>query len=455
MVLLRSPLSSTPQSSTPLSSTPLSSTPLSSTPQSPPESSTTSAPSPAQAEPITCDVAIVGGGLVGLTLAAALKQSGLRVMLLDSQSRDATLKRRRAYAITLLSGRIFDGLGIWSGILPQLTTFSTIRLADATCPAVVDLQPEDLGTSQLGYVVEHHVLGEALQQAIAEMKGLHWWDRTTVTTMVTQAKVATLQVQRDNTAYLVQAQLVVAADGARSPLRQQAKIKTDGWKYWQSCVTAVIKPEHSHEDIAREHFWPSGPFATLPLPGNRCQIVLTAPHAEAQAYMDMSDAEFLAVLDQRYSHQLGRLELVTPRMLFPVQLMNSRHYVQPRLALVGDAAHCCHPVGGQGMNLGIRDAAALAQVLTIAGQQGQDLGSLTVLNRYEHWRWWENLAILGFTDTLDRAFSCAWWPLQVTRRLLLRLMRRQRWLKTAALWVMTGGLGRSPTLATSGQKLTD
>ncbi|MGK7890030.1 MAG: FAD-dependent hydroxylase [Leptolyngbyaceae cyanobacterium] len=435
MVLLRSPQSSSRPST-------------SASTLAPKRLSTDSSPQPSShSDPIHCDVAIVGGGIVGLTLAAALKQSGLNVMLLDKQPRDAALSMRRAYAITLLSGRLFDGLGIWSEILPQITTFRTIRLADATCPAVVDLQPQDLGTDQLGYVAEHHVLAQALQQTLVDMDNLLWWDQTTVMALESQGSGTSLMVERDETQYRVEAQLVVAADGARSPLRQQVGIKTDGWKYWQSCVTAVIRPEHSHDNIAREHFWPSGPFATLPLPGNRCQIVLTAPHAEAQQYMEMSDAEFLAVLDQRYGHQLGRLEFVTPRMLFPVQLMNSRHYVQPRLALVGDAAHCCHPVGGQGMNLGIRDAAALAQVLTTAHQQGQDIGSLAVLNRYEQWRWWENLAILGFTDTLDRTFSSNWRPLKTARRLVLRLMRQQRWLKTMALWVMTGGLGRSPHLA--------
>ncbi|NEQ99400.1 MAG: FAD-dependent hydroxylase [Cyanothece sp. SIO2G6] len=422
-------------------------------PLSPTELSTLAFPqSSGHPELITCDVAIVGGGIVGLTLATALKQSGLKVMLLDNQPRTAALHKRRAYAITLLSGRIFDGLGVWSDILPQITTFQAIRLADATCPAVVDLQPEDLGTPQLGYVAEHFVLAQALQQTLADMDSLLWWDRATVNTMERQTSGAVLLVNRDNTPYRVEAQLVVAADGARSPLRQQMGIKTDGWKYWQSCVTAVIRPQQVHQDIAREHFWPSGPFATLPLPDNRCQIVLTAPHTEAQRYMDMSDAEFLDVLDQRYGNQLGSLELVTPRSLFPVQLMHSRHYVQPCLALIGDAAHCCHPVGGQGMNLGIRDAAALAQVLTTAHQRGQNLGSLTVLKQYERWRWWENLIILGFTDTLDRTFSSAWWPLQWSRRMVLRLMRQQRWLKTIALWLMTGGLGRSPQLAVSERK---
>ena len=395
----------------------------------------------------TCDIAIVGAGIVGLTLACALKRSGLTVTLIDAQSKEAGLRQRRAYAITLMSGRILSGLGVWSRILPQITTFRTIRLADATCPTVVDLRPQDLGTPELGYVAEHCVLVQELQRELADMDTLTWWDSAEMTGMQSTENGVALSVQRGERYHSVRARLVVAADGARSPIRQQHGIKTDGWKYWQSCVTTVIRPEKDHGDIAREHFWPSGPFATLPLPGNRCQIVLTAPHREAQRYMAMTDEEFLAVLNHRYGDQLGHLEMLTPRLLFPVQLMHSRTYTQSRLALVGDAAHCCHPVGGQGMNLGIRDVAALAQVITAAHRKGQDIGSVSVLKRYERWRWWENLAILGFTDILDRSFSNEWFLLQTCRRWGLWLMQRVGLLKRLALLLMTGGMGRSPRLA--------
>jgi 2-octaprenyl-6-methoxyphenol hydroxylase len=209
----------------------------------------------------------------------------------------------------------------------------------------------------------------------------------------------------------------------------------------------VIRSEKPHESIAREHFWESGPFATLPLPGNRCQVVLTAPHEEAKQWADGAEAEFLAELERRYGGALGKLEMVGDRLLFPVQLMQSDRYVRSRLALVGDAAHCCHPVGGQGLNLGIRDVAALAQVLQGAQRQGKDLGDLSVLRRYERWRKFENLVILGFTDFLDRSFSSRWLPLVVVRRLGLRVMRGVRPLRFVALRLMTGTGGRRPELA--------
>jgi 2-octaprenyl-6-methoxyphenol hydroxylase len=407
------------------------------------------------------DIAIVGSGIVGLTLACALKQSGMRVALVEAKPREAGLSQRRAYALTLMTGNIYRGLGIWEQILPQITTFEEIRLADALCPAVVNLLPDDLGTKALGYVGEHYVLVQALLDALADAETLTWfcpaallkaeYGETDVTLTVSMAQDSIAQdllsSKPQPIEFTIKTRLLVAADGSRSPLRQQAGIQTKGWQYWQSCVTAVIRPEQSHQNVAREHFWESGPFASLPLPGNRYQIVLTAPHAEAKYWAEVSEAEFLAELDRRYQGQLGKLELLGDRLLFPVKLMQSDRYIQHRLALVGDAAHCCHPVGGQGLNLGIRDAAALAEVIKVAHQNGEDIGSTSVLNRYQRWRKLENLTILGFTDLLDRSFSNRWLPIVFARRVGLRFMRRVRLAKFLALKLMTGMSGRTPELA--------
>lgn len=393
------------------------------------------------------DIAIVGSGIVGLTLACALKNSGLQVALIDAKPKTAGLDHHRAYAITLMSGRIFTGLGIWDQILPHITTFQQIRLADEESPAIVNLRPEDLGTEALGYVGEHCVLVKALLGALENCPNVTWLCPAEVVQVDYQAEAATLTLSMSGEIQQVQTRLVVAADGARSSIRDWAGISTQGWQYWQSCVTAVIRPEKSHQNVAREHFWTSGPFATLPLPDNRCQIVLTAPHAEAKHWLDVDEATFLAELNRRYAGQMGRLELVGQRALFPVQLMQSQRYSGNRLALVGDAAHCCHPVGGQGLNLGIRDAAALAQVVQAALQRGEEIGSLRVLKRYERWRQLENLTILGFTDLLDRCFSNRWLPLVTLRRIGLQSMRHLRLLRFLALRLMTGMSGQQPELA--------
>jgi 2-octaprenyl-6-methoxyphenol hydroxylase len=393
------------------------------------------------------EVAIVGGGIVGLTLACALKDAGMRVALIEAKPREAGLQRERAYAVTLMSGKIFAGLGIWDQVLPQITTFRQIRLAEATCPAIVNLQPADLGTTALGYVAEHRVLLQALIDRLEGSESVSWLCPAQVIGVNYHPDCASITVSMDGVEQTIRTRLVVAADGSRSQIRQAAGIGTHGWQYWQSCVTAVIRSEKPHGNIAREHFWESGPFATLPLPGNRSQIVLTAPHAEAKAWLDVDAADFLAELDRRYAGQLGKLELVGDRFLFPVQLMHCNGYARSRLALVGDAAHSCHPVGGQGLNLGIRDAAALAQVIQAAYQRGEDIGSLLILKRYERWRRLENLTILGFTDVLDRLFSTRWLPFVILRRLSLRLMRSLRICRYLALRLMTGMSGRVPELA--------
>lgn len=393
------------------------------------------------------DVAIVGGGIVGLTLAAALKDSGLRVVLIEAEERSAAVDRGQAYAISLLSSRVFQGMGVWDRIRPRIEAFTRIRLSDADDPGVVHFHPTDLGTTELGYVAEHRVLLEELQTFVSQCGHVTRLCPARVIATQTRSEVTQITLEYNGQEHPLLTRLVVAADGARSPLRQQTGIPTHGWQYWQSCIVATIRPEKPHGNTAYERFWPSGPFAILPLPENRCRIVWTAPRTEAEALVNLDDRAFLAELRRRYGHQMGELTLEPGRYVFPVRLMQSSRYIHSRLALVGDAAHCCHPVGGQGLNMGIRDAAALAQVLVTAHQQGEDIGASGVLGRYDRWRRWENLVILGFTDFLVRCFSNNWLPMVLIRRFGLWLLRTVRPLKTIALRLMTGLSGRLPHLA--------
>ncbi|NJM97081.1 MAG: FAD-dependent hydroxylase, partial [Phormidesmis sp. RL_2_1] len=257
----------------------------------------------------------------------------------------------------------------------------------------------------------------------------------------------TVSIDHAGRRYQLQTKLVVGADGARSAVRDRAQIKTLGWKYWQSCITAVLEPEKSHRNTAYEKFWPSGPFAILPLPNNRCQIVWTAPHAEAQALLDLPKEQFVKALKDRYGNDMGDLKLVNEPMLFPVQLMQSRAYVRPGIALIGDAAHCCHPVGGQGLNMGIRDATALAEIIQQAAQHGEDFSHLNVLKRYERWRKTENWFTLSLTDLLNRAFSNQFLPLVMARRAGIWLLDSISPLKRLILQLMTGFFGKLPAKA--------
>ena len=389
------------------------------------------------------DLAIVGGGIVGVTLACGLKNSPLKVVLIEPQPKAVAIRRRQAYALTLQTGRILQGIGVWDEILPKITTFDQISLSDSDHPNVVHFQPEDLGTEGLGYVGEHSVILAAMHDFLDSCENVSWLCPSQVVNVDYQPDFAEIEVEAEGNTQTLRTQLVIAADGSRSPLRQAAGISTYGWKYWQSCIAMTIKTEKSHNNVAFERFWPSGPMGVLPLPGNRCQVVWTAPHAEAQALKDLDQKAFLELLEYRTGGLLGRLELESDRYVFPVQLMQSARYIQPRLALVGDAAHCCHPVGGQGLNMGVRDAGALAQVLRQAAQNGEDIGQLRVLKRYEGWRQTENLVILGFTDFLDRMFSGNWRPKVTIRRWGLWSLQKVKPLRYLALRLMTGLLGRS------------
>ncbi|MGC9524114.1 MAG: FAD-dependent hydroxylase [Limnospira sp.] len=398
---------------------------------------------------LDCDVAIVGGGIVGATLACNLKDSGLRVILVEPQPKAIAAGRRQAYALTLQTGRILDGIGVWGDILPQITTFDQISLSDGDHPGVVEFRPEDLGTEALGYVGEHSVILTAMHQFLDGCDNVRWLCPGTVRQASYRDRWAELEIDWDGETRTVCTRVVVAADGSKSQLRQAAGIDTHGWKYWQSCVAFTIQTEKHHKNVAFERFWPTGPMGVLPLPGNRCQVVLTAPHAKAREFKEMDEAEFLKLLEYRTGGLLGRLQLLSDRVIFPVQLMQSDRYVNPRLALVGDAAHCCHPVGGQGLNMGIRDAGALAEILQAGFRAGEDIGDLRVLKRYERWRQRENLLILGFTDFLDRMFSGSWLPKVALRRWGLWGLRKVRSFRHLALRVMTGLMGRPPKIARS------
>ncbi len=400
---------------------------------------------------LDCDVAIVGGGVVGMTLACALGQSGLRVMTIDAQTMQEAANRQNVYAISLLSGRFFAGLGVWDRISPRISTFTKIVLSDGDRAKRVAFQPMDLGAdlgiNHLGYVAEHQPILEALHARFGDRETLTSIAPAQVRDLTHYDDRAELTLEVEGRTRIVTAQLVVAADGARSQLRQAAGITQIGWKYWQSCVTFKVKPSRSHGNIAYEKFRTQGPFAILPLTGDRCNVVWTLPHAEAQAVMALDDAAFNAAMREHFGDHMGDLDIISPRRLFPVQLMQSQQYVRPRLALAGDAAHCCHPVGGQGVNLGIRDAAALAEVLSDAYRAGEDLGSIAVLKRYERWRKLENWVVLGFTDVLDRLFSNEIWPLVMARQAGFWGLTAIAPIRRFALQFMTGGLGRQPKIS--------
>jgi 2-octaprenyl-6-methoxyphenol hydroxylase len=395
------------------------------------------------------DLAIVGGGIIGNTLAVALQNSGLRVVSIESQAQSVAIAKSRAYVLSMLSGQIFAGLGMWEEVLPQITQFSQIQISDADYAGVVKMYPQDLGRETLGYAASHETILTALQTKLRSATNITVMCPAQVMAVDYTAAGAeiTIQTPDSDLPTKIRTSLVIAADGAKSTLREQAGIETGGWNYWQSCITATIKPEKPHQNVAYERFWYAGPIGVLPLADGRCQVVWTVPHQQAAELQELPVSEFLQQLEHCTGGLLGKLELDSHRWLFPVKLMQSKDYIADRLALIGDAAHCCHPVAGQGMNLGIRDAAALGEILVAAHQAGEDIGSQAVLQRYAHWRKPENWVILAFTDLLDRMFSTRLLPIVIIRRFGLFLLDRIPVFKYLALRLMTGLAGKIPQVA--------
>lgn len=390
------------------------------------------------------DIIIIGGGIVGLTLASALRDTHLSIAVIEAQTLAQAASRQRAYAFSPMSAQIFKKLGLWNRVGPRITHFQRVRMSDADFGKAVNFYTCDSPADAVYYGAEHPVLSQALQDALIDQPNLTVWEATTLLELQAVPQGTALTVEQKGQKFTLNAQLLVGADGARSRVRDFAQIKTTGWPYWQSCVTTVLAPEKSHENTAYERFWPSGPFAILPIPENRCQVVWTAPHAEAKALIDLPEKQFLAELKRRYGDQMGELKMLKAPQMFPVRLMQSHQYVRPGIALIGDAAHCCHPVGGQGLNMGIRDAVALAEVLIKANARGESPSSVRVLKRYERWRRTENWLILAMTDILNRAFSNQFLPLLWARRAGLWVIEHTRPLKRLILRLMTGFFGKIP-----------
>ncbi|MEO0350231.1 MAG: FAD-dependent hydroxylase [Cyanobacteria bacterium P01_A01_bin.15] len=371
----------------------------------------------------------------------------LSIAVVEVQSEQQVSDRDRAYALSPLSAKIFQEIGIWEQIAHAICHFSRVVLSDENYPHRVEFTPADVGEPAVYYCAEHRIVHQALQRQLAASSTVTCSYETHLQALHYGAKLAEVLVKNTQGQQRLLAPLVVAADGANSWVRQQAGIKTKSWIYGQACITTVVSPARDHQNVAYEKFWCSGPFAILPLPHNRCQVVWIVPCQEANAIASLPPKQFIAAMQQRYGDHDGPLQLLSQPLVFPARLMHSYRYCQTRLALLGDAAHGCHPVGGQGLNMGIRDAALLSQVLQTAQQKGEDLGDLAILNRYGHRRRLENSAILLFTNLLNHTFSNRWWPLVIARRGLLQLMIAWAPLRRLILQLMTGLWGKQMLLS--------
>lgn len=398
------------------------------------------------------DVAIAGGGGVGLALALALagEGAGLKVAVIE---RDAALGQARkadgrAYALSAASKRMLDVLGIWDRVADHAQPITEIEITDsalgsAARPVLLGFDGAVEAGEPAAYLLETAYLLDALDAEVA----IHTRIERLAPEQATGLRTGPVSVDVDLASGApLAARLLVAADGKRSALRGKAGIKTVGWSYDQAGIVATIAHERPHGGKAVQHFLSAGPFAMLPLTGNRTSLVWTERRAEAERLVALDDAAFIEAVQRRFGQDHGRLTLAGPRGAFPLDLQMARAFVAERFALAGDAAHAMHPLAGQGLNAGLKDAAALAEVILEATRLGLDIGSTPVLERYERWRRFDAFAFLAATDALNRLFSNDSEPLRMLRSLGLRLVDKFPSLKDGFVREAAGVSGELPKL---------
>lgn len=391
------------------------------------------------------DVMIVGGGLVGAALCVALAQAGLEVVVIDRVDQRGQLDAGfdgRASAIAQAPKRMLSHLGIWEH-LAEATPILDIRVADGASKLFLHYDHAEIGDAPLGYMVENRHMRSALFQALRPHPGVTYIAPAEITSVERAPEGARLTLSDGRT---FNAPLVIGADGRQSYLRGQTDIALTRWSYKQTAIVCTIAHEKPHNNVAHEHFLPSGPFAILPISGNRSSIVWTERAGLVPDIMELDDAGFLDALGQRFGDFLGALSLAGPRWTYPLDLQFAHRCIDKRLALVGDAAHGMHPIAGQGLNLGLRDVAALAEVVIEAHRLGLDIGAAHILERYDRWRRFDAMLMLSLTDGINRLFSNDIAPVRLARDVGLALVNRSGPLKRFFMRHAMGEAGRLPKL---------
>jgi 2-octaprenyl-6-methoxyphenol hydroxylase len=395
------------------------------------------------------EVVVGGAGFAGLALAIALRQGlgdPFTVTVADPALAHACSKDPRASAIAAAARRLFEAIGVWDAvaenaqpILDMVVTDS--KLDDAVRPAFLTFGGEVEEGEPFAHMMENRHLVDTLAEK-AKSLGVEL-RATPVAGFAADANSIKVQFAGDET---ITARLLVGADGARSLIREQAGIATHGWNYDQSAIVTTVAHEREHNGRAEEHFLPAGPFAILPLTGRRCSIVWTETSGEADRIVALPDNEFHDELEKRFGLQLGDIEVVGPRRAFPLGLFTARTFLGERLALVGDAAHIIHPIAGQGLNMGLRDVAALAEAIADAARLGLDPGGPEVLERYQRWRRFDTMTMGVATDGLNRLFSNHSDALRLVRDIGLGLVERMPMLKRMFIREAAGFTGDVPKL---------
>ena len=395
------------------------------------------------------EVAVGGAGFAGLALAIALRQAlgdPFAVAVIDPTLAHAQSKDPRASAIAAAARRLFEAIDVWDAVAPNAQPILDMmvtdsKLDDAVRPTFLTFGGDVEEGEPFAHMVENRHLVDALA---AKARDLGVDLRAgAVAGFENAGNVVDVSLADGE---VISARLLVGADGARSLIREQAGIAIHGWSYDQSAIVTTVAHEREHNGRADEHFLPAGPFAILPLTGKRCSIVWTENTREAQRIVALPDDEFHKELEKRFGLQLGELKVIGPRRAFPLGLFTARTFIGERLALIGDAAHIIHPIAGQGLNMGLRDVAALAEAIADAARLGLDPGGPDVLERYQRWRRFDTMTMGIATDGLNRLFSNHSDVLRLARDIGLGLVERMPALKRMFIREAAGFTGDVPKL---------
>lgn len=396
------------------------------------------------------DILIAGGGMVGACLACALGNTELTVALIEAADIPQTPAIDDPYglrvsAITLASQRIFQNLGVWDTIkASRISPFREMHTWDAGGDGKIHFDSAEIGEATLGHIIENQLIQAALYARCRDFENID---------IIQQDAVQSFEVQEDHVGLKLKSgielksRLLVGADGRDSGIRELAGISTTGWEYQQTAIVASVTPEKSHQETARQRFLAAGPLAFLPLSNGDCSIVWSTTPDEARHLLGLPEDEFCRQLEDAFESKLGRILHAGSRAVFPLRLQHATAYVKPRVALVGDAAHAIHPLAGQGVNLGLLDAATLAEVLLQSVEQGKDPGAYAVLRRYERWRKGENLSMMFAMDGFKKVFGSDIAPVRLLRSLGLNLADQVVPLKNQVMVRAMGLQGDFPGLA--------
>lgn len=394
------------------------------------------------------DLVIAGGGYVGLSLALAVRQAcDLRILVVEPQPEDRMRKDERASAIAAAATKMLGQLDVWDAILPHAQPILDMvvtdsKLTDIVRPVLLTFEGNADDGQPFAYMVPNGVMVGALADA-ARAAGVDLIQEEHVRDFVVEKGHVEVVLASGRS---VEAGLIVAADGVRSHLRDLAGISTIRFDYDQMGIVTTVEHERPHGGRAVEHFLPAGPFAILPLTGNRSSLVWNERTSDAKRMMAMDDFTFSLELERRFGKQLGVVKEKGPRKAFPLGMVLARSYVAPRFALIGDAAHGIHPIAGQGLNLGFKDVAALSEVIVEASRLGQDIGALDVLERYQSWRRFDVVQMGMTCDLLNRLFSNKSDVLRHIRDFGLGVVERLPGLKRMFIEEAAGNKGDVPRL---------